>query len=92
MTAAEYEAKTRTALQWALDTSCLILPAQAQSAAAWTWDEDDASFTYETISERLDFHVELIVGRQRIRVAMLTCEDDQGKVTWEADIPSGETI
>lgn len=83
------EFRSRCLLRWALDETTLRIPSRLQRPAAWRWSEDDAQLVAMTDDGEYRYHTALTVrGSRRIRHAILSVEDDNGKATWEADIPA----
>lgn len=83
------EDRAREALDWALDNTCLTIPLQVRDPYAWQWDSEDAALHCLTDEGDFRFHVAgERRGRLRIRTAVLSWEDDDGKATWEADMPA----
>lgn len=82
----------REALDWAIDNTCLTIPPPVRNPYAWQWNADDASLHCLTDEGDFRFHLALERrGRFRIRIAVLSWEDDDGKATWEAEMPAEAT-
>ena len=89
------EERTREALKWALDHTPLRIPERFRSADAWRWDADDVALYAGTDEGGFRFHVASrrnsapFTSRSfdRIRIAVMSWEDDDGKATWEAEMP-----
>lgn len=88
MTRATAEDATRAALAWAIPETVIRLPLALQKATRWNWDEDDRSLFYKWSKAKYRFHVSAEVrGARKVRIAVMSVEDDSGSVEWEADMP-----
>ena len=82
------EFTARCLLRWALDETALRIPAKLQRPAAWRWDDDRQQLVAMTDDGEYRYHTALTSGRTKTRQAVLSVTDDNGKATWEADIPA----
>lgn len=78
----------RVLLRWALDETNLRIPRKLERPAAWRWSEDDQQLVAMTDDGEYRYHTALTHGRTKVRHAVLTVTDDNGKVKWEANIPA----
>lgn len=78
----------RILLRWSLDETIIRIPRKLQRPAAWRWNEDDQQLVALTDDGEYRYHTALTAGRMMVRQAVLTVTDDNGTVTWEADIPA----
>lgn len=82
------EAKARAVLPWTIAETVARIPPALLDGDLWTWDEDAIELVADTDWGTFRLHIALIVaGRRRQRQAVLSVSDDNGSVTWEADIP-----
>lgn len=89
MTAINAEERTREALEWALEHTCLAIPPGCRTAAFWQWNGDDVQLQATTADGDFRFHVAAERRRGvKTRIAILSWEDDQGTATWEAEMPN----
>lgn len=79
---------SREALSWAIDETVLKIPTRLKDPYAWNWDEDELSLY--AFADEGDFRFHIAAerrGSRKVRIAVLSVEDDDGKVTWEGDLP-----
>lgn len=82
------EARTREALEWALKHTRLAIPHGLHTAAGWQWDADDVQLRAVAGDGHFRFHVAAERRRKlKVRIAVLSWEDDDGSATWEAEMP-----
>jgi hypothetical protein len=82
------EGRTREALAWAIPETVLRVPPSLRSAAAWRWDADDAALVGMSDEGEFRFHVAAERnGRGKTRIAVLSVINDNGKATWDAQMP-----
>lgn len=75
-------------IRWVVAETAIRMPTKAQEPENWRWDADDASLACLTDDGEFRLHVSLLVrGDSRDRIAVLTVEDDNCRVTWEGEIP-----
>lgn len=83
------ERRAREALEWALDHTCLTIPHGLRTAAGWRWNAYDAQLRAMTSDGDFRFHVAAERRRNlKVRIAVLSWEDDMGLTKWEAEMPS----
>lgn len=82
------EGRTRAALAWAMPETVLRVPPSLRSAAAWRWDADDAALVGMSDDGEYRFHVAAErTGRNKVRIAVMSVSDDNGRATWDAQMP-----
>lgn len=82
------ERNTRTALTWAIGATQFRLPPSLREPGGWRWDKRDLSLYAINDDGEFRFHVAAKRLRSRkVRIAVMTIEDDRGKATWESDMP-----
>lgn len=82
------ESRAREALEWALEHTCLAIPHGLRTAAGWRWDADHVQLRAMTVDGDFRFHVAAERRRKiKVRIAVLSWEDDMGTATWEAEMP-----
>ena len=85
------ETTARAALEWAIDKTVLRLPPMLRQAGGWKWDADDESLFCLRDEEEFRFHVAAWQrGSRKVRIAVMSIMDDDGKATWEADMPDAD--
>ena len=86
------EEATRIALEWAIDKTVLRLPPMLRQTGGWRWDDEDMSLYCLRDEGEFRFYVAAERrGRHKVRIAVMSIMDDDGKATWEADIPESAT-
>jgi hypothetical protein len=82
------EGRTREALAWAIPETVLRLPPSLRSASAWRWDADDAALVGMSDDGEFRFHVAAERNaRGKVRIAVMSVSDDNGRATWDAQMP-----
>lgn len=82
------EGRTRAALEWAIPETVLRVPPSLRSAAAWRWDADEAALVGMADDGEFRFHVAAERrGRHTTRIAVMSVHDDNGRATWDAQMP-----
>lgn len=85
----EAERIARAALAWAIDETALHLPPMLRQPGGWLWDNDDQSLYRLRDEGEFRFHVAAERrGGRKVRIAVMSICDDDGKATWEADMPA----
>ena len=82
------ERSARDALAWAIEETSLYLPPMLRQPGGWKWDADDLSLFRLRDEGEFRFHVAAERrGSRKVRIAVMSIMDDDGKATWEADMP-----
>lgn len=83
------ERSARDALAWAINETVIRLPPMQRQPGGWKWDEDDLSLFCLRDEGEFRFHVAAERrGSRRVRIAVMYVLDDDGKATWEAEMPA----
>jgi len=79
------EASARRTLSWALSKTNLKIPEHLWNQRDWKWDDCNRYMYANTDGGHFVFYTR--TGSRKVRTAVLSVYDRNGKVTWEADIP-----
>ena len=79
------EESARKALGWALSETNLKIPEHLWNQRGWKWDDYNLCMCSNADGGQFVFYTR--TGSRKVRTAVLSVSDRNGKVTWEADIP-----